>query len=176
MTGWPTNVIIVSGSESWQRLPPEVVGALDEFEPSKLLRLTFDDTCRPRDAAAPTMEHVAAIIQFAERVPSACKLLSVCPGGFGRSSAASWICWLVWGDSPARALQRLLADRREATPNRLMIALADVAMDMKGALWATYSDWMRETVGVRYDTPVPLRGKQAARLRAGIKHQVANEV
>lgn len=166
-TGWPTHLVLLSGADGWERLPSELVAALRDVDDSRSLRLTFDDTVRPKDQYAPTIRDIDTIVAFAESMPTECRLLSVCPGGFARSAAASWISWIVWGDTPGEGLEKVLADRHVASPNRLMVALADVAMGLCGELWTTYSSWMVETVGVRYDPPVPLRGKAAARLREG---------
>lgn len=166
LTGWPTHVILISGTDGWQRLPPEILVALEQSEGSRTLRLAFEDTARPTDEGAPTIHDIRAIVAFAESLTGNCRLLSVCPGGFGRSAAASWICWLVWGETPDEALDRVLTDRPVAAPNRLMIALADVMLDMRGRLWTSYSTWMSETVGVHYEPPVPVRGRGARRLQA----------
>jgi predicted protein tyrosine phosphatase len=173
-TGWPTHIILISGSERRQTFPSELQIALELVDERRILRLEFDDTARPRDADAPTIEHVAGIVEFARSLPDDCRLLSVCPGGFGRSAAASWISLITWGLAPDRALDKVLADQHLATPNRLMIAQADVLLNLRGRLWRSYAEWMH-AAGISYDPPVPLKGKAAARLRARAASPKAGE-
>ena len=170
---WPSQVILISGAvDGWQRMAPELLVALQGVQDSRILRLAFEDTVSPTDECAPTIQDINKIVEFAETLSDGCRLLSVCPGGFGRSSAASWICWTVWGLTPDDGLDRVLEDRAVATPNRLMIALADETLDLKGRLWRTYARWMDATVGVKYEPPIPLARRRADRLRAmGPRHR-----
>ncbi len=99
--------------------------------PRTLLR--FNDIAEPRDGlVTPSAETVAAILALRE-TPT---LLIHCHAGVSRSTAAAYI--LACAMRPAGEEQALAAELRvmcpEATPNALMIALADKAMGRSDAM------------------------------------------
>jgi hypothetical protein len=69
------------------------------------------------------------------------------------------------GAEPAAALAETIADRPEATPNRLMIARADAVLGLQGRLWQVYADWAWQALGIRYEPPVPLHAGPKRRRR-----------
>lgn len=165
LTGWPTHVVAISGPDGWENRPAEITVGLAQLPSSNVLSLRFEDTPRPKDQFAPTLQDVVSIHRFAAGAPQCCRLLCICPGGFGRSGAATWLSWVTWGLRPEEGLEALLADRPEASPNRLMIAMSDVVLGQNGRFWQAYAQWMLTSVGVSYDPPIPVTGRAARRMR-----------
>jgi len=99
--------------------------------PRTLLR--FNDIVEPREGLVPpSVETVAAILALRE-TPT---LLIHCHAGVSRSTAAAYMLACATrsaGEEEALAAQ-LRAMCPEATPNALMVALADEALDRGGAM------------------------------------------
>ncbi len=93
----------------------------------------------------------------------------LCPGGYGRSSAASIIIRAALGADPTVAVAQAVSDQPRMTPNRHMIARADPVLDLQGGLWRAYADWARQALGLQYDPPVPLR--PGRRRRKGLRRR-----
>lgn len=155
VTAWPTHVISFRGARTDGHGWP-TVHALIASGTFTTLELRLDDTSDPSDARAPTDKDVDAVIRFVEQMGPSDRLLTVCPGGYGRSAAAAIIAKVVDGLDPTRALEELLHDRPRATPNRLMICRADAILGLNGKLWNEYAAWARERLGLAYGPPVPL--------------------
>ncbi len=97
--------------------------------------LRFNDIVEPRQGlVAPSGETVAAILAL-RGTPA---LLIHCHAGVSRSTAAAYI--LACATRPAGEEAALAAHLRtacpEATPNALMVALADAALERGGAMHA----------------------------------------
>ena len=116
------------------------IGEYDDVLPDgyanvgKRLRLTFPDTT---DEHGPRETDVRRIIDEAERLANqGGRVLAHCAAGVSRSSAAALIVYaVVLG--PGReeeAMDRVLAQRPIARPNRRMIAIADRLLERDGAL------------------------------------------
>ncbi len=87
----------------------------------------------------PTEQDVRRIISLAEDLRSASgKVLIHCEAGVSRSSAAALIIYACWlGPGRERdAMERVLAQRPIAIPNRRMVELADRLLDRRGHLVA----------------------------------------
>lgn len=98
------------------------------------LRLNFYDTI---DTFGPTVNDVREIIAFAQRITARpARVLAHCQAGISRSTAAAYIIYAVaLGRGREReALERVMRQRPFASPNRLMIALADELLERDGAL------------------------------------------
>ena len=84
-----------------------------------------------------TEEDVRQIIELAESLRADTgKVLIHCEAGVSRSSAAALImytCWLGRGRE-REAMERVLAQRPVAVPNRRMVELADKLLERKGRL------------------------------------------
>lgn len=112
--------------------PPPVEGG-------ERLHLAFHDIAEPRpDLIAPSADSIAALLAFAEGWTGERPLLLHCYAGVSRSTAAAFI--LACARRPdrdeaelAQALRRLSPS---ATPNRLMVALADTALGRDGRMSA----------------------------------------
>ncbi|WP_354072380.1 protein tyrosine phosphatase [Caulobacter sp. 1776] len=103
--------------------------------PRTLMR--FNDIIEPRDGLlAPSPEQVAAILALPEVLGAAATLLVHCHAGVSRSTAAAYI--LACAARPAGEEEALAAYLRaacpEATPNALMIALADEQLGRGGTM------------------------------------------
>lgn len=162
---WPSHIILIKGPLSPKRHLGELDVALSGYEEYAILRLDFEDTPRPNERFSPTLADLEQVVAFARLLPERARLLVLCPGGYGRSSATALVVRVALGEEPSTALARLLEDRPRATPNRLVVALGDLALDRRGDLWRAFEEWARRTTGVRFDCPVQLRGP-SSRVRA----------
>lgn len=158
LSGWPSHVLVlrnaVRDSHGWPRLEYLLAEAAP---PSSTMFLRFDDTCDASDSRAPRDEHVEQLVSFARSLSVEDRLLVLCAGGFGRSTAAAIVLRVACGNTPAQALAETVADRPQATPNRLLLARGDAVLGLQGELWRVYADWAWAALGLRYDPPVPLR-------------------
>lgn len=116
---------------------------IDEQPPTPLgvrrrdhLRLLVEDLERPvHGACAPCRQDVAALIRFLRASPPHGVLLIHCLAGVSRSTAAALVALVV--DAPGRERDAALALRQAApfaSPNRLIVQLADEALQRRGAL------------------------------------------
>ena len=98
------------------------------------MRLLIADVVTEEGA---TEEDVRRIIQLAEQLRSdSGTLLIHCEAGVSRSTATALImyaCWLGEGRED-EAMERVIAQRPYAIPNRRMVALADKLMALDGRL------------------------------------------
>lgn len=102
------------------------------------LHLAFHDIHEPRDGlVAPDRETVSAIVDFGCAMAADTPLLIHCWAGISRSSAAAYIiaCARSPGDEHAIA-QELRRRAPFATPNALMVALADDLLERDGCMVA----------------------------------------
>ncbi len=103
------------------------------------LHLAFHDIAEPRAGLiAPSADTIAALLAFAEGWTGERPLLLHCYAGVSRSTAAAFI--LACARRPDRDEAELAQDLRRlspsATPNRLMVALADAAQGREGRMSA----------------------------------------
>jgi predicted protein tyrosine phosphatase len=153
-TGWPSHIVLIHGAGSGPRSELEI--ALSSWN-EPILRLEFADTVYPKDRDAPTPDDIDKLVSYTRELSDRSRLLIMCPGGYGRSTAAAVIAEVVLGSEPEAALSRVLADRPRATPNRLMIAMADGALACRGRLWSALAEWAARSMGVNVDPPIRLR-------------------
>jgi predicted protein tyrosine phosphatase len=103
----------------------------------RVLHLSFDDITvwRPQ-YVLPNEDHVRTLVRFARALPQDCELLVHCEAGISRSTAAAFtILATVYGPSAeARALADVYHVRPAARPNTLMVQLADLVLERKGAM------------------------------------------
>lgn len=92
-----------------------------------------------------TEEDVQGIIQLAEELRSESGTLLIhCEAGVSRSTATALImyaCWLGQGRED-EAMERVIAQRPYAIPNRRMVALADSLLDRDGRLLQARDNWL----------------------------------
>ncbi|CAN5506407.1 tyrosine phosphatase family protein [soil metagenome] len=107
------------------------------------LKLAFHDIAAPApDRVAPDAARVDRLLAFAARWDGSRPMLVHCWAGVSRSTAAAFIiaCQRAPGRSERDIAQALRAAAPYATPNPLMISLADVALDRGGAMSAAIAD------------------------------------
>lgn len=92
-----------------------------------------------------TEEDVRGIIQLAEQLRSeGGTLLIHCEAGISRSTATALImyaCWLGQGRED-EAMERVIAQRPYAMPNRRMVAIADNLLALDGRLLQARDNWL----------------------------------
>ena len=114
--------------------PDTDAGALVTLAPRRRLHLEFHDIAAPRDGLiAPDAAMMAVLLDFGR----ACEmpLLVHCWAGISRSSAAAYV--LACAAHPGREHElatELRARAPFATPNRLMVRLADDLLGRRGAM------------------------------------------
>lgn len=112
---------------------PDFVG------PAARLRLSFNDIVVPTDGLIePNTHHIARFLDFLDGWDRRSPLLIHCWAGVSRSTAAGYIAATL-RDGPGS--EELLAARLRqrapfATPNSLIVALADQALGRQGAMTA----------------------------------------
>jgi predicted protein tyrosine phosphatase len=111
--------------------PPQVRG-------SDHLRVLVGDIVQPRtDPLAPAEAHIEQLISFLRSSPPHASILIHCLAGVSRSPAAALVALAL--EMPGRELEAAAALRRAAPfvePNRLIVELADTALERRGALVA----------------------------------------
>jgi predicted protein tyrosine phosphatase len=150
------SIIIASRAEadSWSQhetLPIQAVISIVGIEDrpclgfdriSARLRLDFEDVLpelgsqkfAPR---APTADHVAKIIEFAQAIHSLPGILLIhCTGGRSRSPAVALICLATWlGEGrEADAVQEIFRMRPHCYPHRALVRFADEQLNRQGRL------------------------------------------
>lgn len=105
--------------------------------PPHRLDLRFNDIMEPREGLTPPTEaDVAALLAFAEGWDGARPLLIHCWAGVSRSTAAAYVIACA-GTEPGREqdwADRLRLAAPTATPNPLIVALADGLLTREGAM------------------------------------------
>jgi predicted protein tyrosine phosphatase len=102
---------------------------------SRKLRLLFADTVQVE--GGPTEDDVRQIIEFAESLRmTPARVLIHCEAGISRSSAAALIIYacLLGPGRERDAMERVMAQRPIAQPNRRMVELADRLLGRGGSL------------------------------------------
>lgn len=101
--------------------------------------LRFNDIAAPRPGLiAPSLATVKAIIDLGRALPAEATLLVHCFAGVSRSPAAAYILACAAGEAGDEhaIAQRLRATSPKATPNPLMISLADDILKRGGVMSA----------------------------------------
>ena len=105
--------------------------------PPHRLALRFNDIAEPREGLTPPSEKdVAALLAFAESWDGTRPLLIHCWAGVSRSTAAAYVTACA-RTAPGREqdwAERLRLAAPTATPNPLIVALADRLLEREGAM------------------------------------------
>jgi predicted protein tyrosine phosphatase len=107
------------------------------IEPDRHLRLAMHDISEPLpDHTAPNEDHVARIIDFARRWAGEGPMVVHCWAGISRSTAAAFMALCAINpDAPEEAIALAMREASPtAYPNRLLIRLADEALERKGRM------------------------------------------
>ncbi|MDE2182992.1 MAG: tyrosine protein phosphatase [Alphaproteobacteria bacterium] len=135
-----------------------MLDALDEYHPSHLvtllspefmittpegfpaerhLRLALNDVADPALGGTPPLEdHVLDLIEFSHGWTGTAPLLVHCWAGVSRSMAAAFtiLCERSWPGAEHRIAREIRARAPHASPNRLLVRLADDALGRKGRM------------------------------------------
>lgn len=99
----------------------------------------FNDILAPQEGLIhPAAEHVEAILGFVRRWPRQAPLVVHCFAGISRSTASAYIaaCALEPGRDEAAIARALRAASPVATPNALLVGIADAALGRGGRMSA----------------------------------------
>jgi len=116
------------GAEVWNRYP------------ARKLRLVFDDRqTSDSHGDAPTPEHVAQILVFAEDIGQG-RTIVHCAAGVSRSTAACLImvARLLGPGNEKLAVHAICDIKKMLKPHRNMVKMADALLERDGALYAEY--------------------------------------
>lgn len=116
---------------------PGHVDALLAYAPPHRLDLKFNDINEPREGLTPPSEaDVAALLDFAASWDGVRPMLVHCWAGVSRSTAAAYViaCARSGQGREAEWADRLRAAAPTATPNPLIVALADHQLNRSGAM------------------------------------------
>lgn len=105
--------------------------------PGRHLTLAMDDIEAARPGyVAPSAEHVGDLLAFVASWDRASPMLIHCHAGISRSTAAAFIaiCALNPEMSEHLIAERLRAQSARAWPNRLLVSLADSALQRRGKM------------------------------------------
>lgn len=116
--------------------PGSAVGATDGLNPARHLHLAFHDIVEAQpDLVIPDRAGVEAILDFERSWTGVRPMLIHCWAGISRSSAAAYIMACDCNPGSEHDLAGELRRRAPfATPNRLMVALADDLMERNGVM------------------------------------------
>ena len=126
---WRPSHVVGMASPGAERTAP--------MEGMEHLALTFHDIAEPRASLqAVTRDDVARLLDFAASWSRASPLLIQCWAGVSRSPAAAYAvaCALSQPGTELELALRLRAAAPFATPNPLLVEIADTALDRQGAL------------------------------------------
>jgi predicted protein tyrosine phosphatase len=107
------------------------------------LRLAFHDIAEPREGLiAPDAAQVARLLDFAAGWDPARPMLVHCWAGVSRSTAAAFViaCQRATRRSERDIAQALRAAAPYATPNELLVSLADAALGRAGRMSAAIAE------------------------------------
>jgi predicted protein tyrosine phosphatase len=124
------HLVTVINQMSIPPTPPEIV-------PTRHLRLAMNDITVPQDGLVhPNEEHIAALIGYAREWNAAGPMVVHCWAGISRSTAAAFIaaCTLNEPGTEAAFATRLRQLSPRATPNALMVEIADDLLGRKGRM------------------------------------------
>jgi predicted protein tyrosine phosphatase len=139
--------------------PGHEQGASREPPFERHLQLYFHDIIEPQaDLIAPNAGHIGTILEFTQHWSGSSPLLVHCWAGISRSSAAAYMIACARNPGYERDIADELRRRAPfATPNRLMVALADRMLARDGRMSAAVDEIGRGAEafeGMPYTLPV----------------------
>jgi predicted protein tyrosine phosphatase len=108
-----------------------------EIEQARHLFISFNDITEPSDGMIhPSVDHINQFIAFGQRWDRKAPLLIHCYAGISRSTAGAYITALALNPEldEAKLAQTLRRNAPSATPNALLVALADDLLDRRGRM------------------------------------------
>lgn len=125
-----SHLVTLINGETPITTPPRIV-------PDRHLRLSMNDICQPQQGLVlPCEDHVSELIRFALDWDRQAPLLIHCWAGISRSTAAAFIslCALNPRADESVLARTLRRASPTAYPNRLLVALADQALQRQGRM------------------------------------------
>ena len=119
--------------------PPMSIDRPEAIAAARHLHLAMSDIVEPEDGhVLPGAAHVARLLDFVRQWDRRAALVIHCYAGVSRSTAAAFIaaCALAPDHSENAFAQAIRAASPTATPNPLLVALADELLDRKGRMVA----------------------------------------
>lgn len=117
--------------------PTSVHPALEDHDATRRLVLAFHDINMPREGfTAPDLAMVSSLLEFARGWDGKAPLLIHCWAGISRSTAAAFIVACVRAPQTAEddIADQLRTASPMATPNRLMVEIADGLLGREGRM------------------------------------------
>ncbi len=132
----PSHLISLLGEEMMIATPVAI-------DSDNHLRLAMNDISIPKDGyVTPGQSHVEKLISFIEDWPQTSPMLIHCWAGISRSTAAAFIALCINnpGEDEASLAQLLRQASPTATPNKLIVHLADNMLERQGRMVAAIED------------------------------------
>lgn len=111
--------------------------------PANHMKISFDDITEPMDGyVAPTAEHVERMLTFVRGWDRSAPLVIHCYAGVSRSTASAFAaaCALNPHRDEMEIARKLRAASPIASPNRLIVSLADKALGREGRMLRALDD------------------------------------
>ncbi len=105
------------------------------FPAERHLRVSVNDICEPAEGLHPPCEdHISNIMEFARGWDAKRPLLVHCWAGVSRSMATAFsiLCDRAWKGAEFRIAREIRARAPHASPNRLIVRLADDLLERQG--------------------------------------------
>jgi predicted protein tyrosine phosphatase len=107
------------------------------FPVERHLRVHVNDICDPALGTCPPNEdHISSIVEFARSWDAKRPMLVHCWAGVSRSMATAFsiLCDRAWRGAEFRIAREIRARAPHASPNRLIVRLADDFLDRQGSM------------------------------------------
>jgi predicted protein tyrosine phosphatase len=107
------------------------------FPSERHLRISVNDICEPAQGKHPPCEdHLAHIMEFARGWDAKRPMLVHCWAGVSRSMATAFsiLCDRAWKGAEFRIAREIRARAPHASPNRLIVQLADDLLERQGSM------------------------------------------
>lgn len=117
------------------------VFVFDDLESEK------EECNRPNMQHAPTMNDIRSILEFTATFTDTDKVLIHCHAGLCRSPSVAVLALVQHGATPEEAINEVIRVRPQAWPNKLIVRLGDVALEMDGTLMSFMEKWWEEHDG-----------------------------
>lgn len=118
--------------------PGHKVFVMDDLESVR------EECHRPGMRHAPTMDDVKEVLAFTETFTDEDKVLIHCHAGLCRSTAFAVLALVQHGATPEEAMDKVIEVRPHAWPNKLIIRLGDIVLEMDWTLMTFMDKWWED--------------------------------
>lgn len=122
--------------------PGHKVFVMDDLESIR------EECHRPGMQHAPNMNDIKSILEFTGTFAEGDNILIHCHAGLCRSTAVAVLALVQHGFTPEEAMAKVIEIRPKAWPNKLIIRLGDVALEMDWELMSFMDEWWRDNVAM----------------------------